>query len=181
MQVKNQRLWLRHRVVKVLEKTVLALKLICLLHKNVGWTSLAERRNKHWYLFIFKAPISTLIPLYHNDAGLELRILSNMLSWRTYAYDPTNILHLESQPFHSVLLTHWMTYMDYGQFRAMTTGHSVAVCNWLSWFYCFHLFLSLFYPCAQLSNWFLCFCLYYFKLSIVVNVGLPSMIYLRYK
>ena len=34
----------------------------CVLYEKVGWPSLVERRNKHWYLFVFKALIGKQPP-----------------------------------------------------------------------------------------------------------------------
>ena len=47
----------------------------CILYDRVGWPSLADRRNKHWYLFIFKVIDGTL-PLY----------LKSLLDWNPVTY-----------------------------------------------------------------------------------------------
>ena len=48
----------------------------CTLYERVGWPSLIDRRNKHWYLFIFKAIDGTL-PLY----------LKSLMEWSDITYN----------------------------------------------------------------------------------------------
>ena len=80
----------------------------CILYDRVGWPSLVDRPNKHWYQFIFKT-IDGTIPLY----------LKSLLEWDPVTYrtrssssskSPQQTLNWGRQPFALMPQTLGMSY-----------------------------------------------------------------------
>ena len=110
----------------------------CILYNKVGWSSLADRRKKHWYLFIFKALIGKQ-PLY----------ISSMLEWYTGAYmtRSNNLMLLRAPRASSDLgksafsvdapnswnaLQHSLrlkSLPSLGEFKRLLSDHCVSICN----------------------------------------------------
>ena len=110
----------------------------CILYDRVGWPSLVDRRNKHWYLFIFKTIDGTL-PLY----------LKSLLEWdpgtyRTRSSDwlklklPTAKTKLGETAFCFNASNTWnelqLTFkicspITYGTFKSLIAELPTSVCN----------------------------------------------------
>lgn len=110
----------------------------CILYDKVGWPSLADRRNTHWYMFIFKAIIGKL-PSY----------ITMLLDWNygPYLTRSTDWLRLKvprvqtelgksafcfSAPaaWNDLQLTLKIdSFISHGQFRNLIAGLPATVCN----------------------------------------------------
>lgn len=66
----------------------------CILSKNAGWSSLSDRRMKHWYMFIFKALTGKQPPYF-----------SSLLEWRSGSYSTrsSGLMFLKDPFVHSEL------------------------------------------------------------------------------
>ena len=110
----------------------------CILYDRVGWPSLNDRRNKHWYLFIFKAIDGTL-PLY----------LKSLLDWKPVTYEtrssdwlmlkiPTMNTELGKTAFCFNAANTWNELqlkfkidspITYGTFKSLIADLPATVCN----------------------------------------------------
>ena len=112
----------------------------CIVYSKVGWSSLADRCNKHWYRFIFKALtgkqpyyiIYLKTPRVASELGKTAFSVSAPNSWNVLQLS----LKLETLPSLSV-------------FKGMLSNHCVSICNCFGWWcsICYnHIFtLFLFY------------------------------------
>ena len=110
----------------------------CTLYERVGWPSLADRRNKHWYLFIFKA-IDGSLPLYLKSLQEWNPVTYNTRSsdWLTLKVPKTNS-ELGKIGFCFSAPTTWNELqlhfkidapITYGHFRSLITNLPTSVCN----------------------------------------------------
>lgn len=117
-------------IIKAVEKIYhCALRFVhCVLYDMMGWLSLAERHNKHRYLFIYLSPyFHTSVILYWNfgphlpwaEFGKSTFHFSAPNSWN----DLQSTLKINTLP-------------TYGQFKTMITKLLASVCNcWNSFFF----------------------------------------------
>ena len=110
----------------------------CVLYDRVGWSSLADRRNKHWYLFIFKA-IDGSLPMYIKSL-LEwnpVTYRTRSSDWLTLKVCKTNT-KLGETAFCFNAPTTWnnlqlrfkiSSSITYGHFRSLIADLPTSVCN----------------------------------------------------
>ena len=110
----------------------------CVLYSKVGWSSLTERRQNHWYLFIYKGIVGKL-PGY----------ISDMLVWNSGPYQTrsNDCLMLKVPRFHSELGKSAFSYgaptswnklqckikmnstLSYNQFRSLIKNLPMSICT----------------------------------------------------
>ena len=112
----------------------------CILYNKVGWSSLSDRRNQHWLLFIYKTFI-----------GKHPPYISDLLNWsvRTYHTRSSEWLLLQPPPlprtdfgmsaFNRSAPNTWNTLqystlrltklVSIAQFRALVTNTSGTICT----------------------------------------------------
>ena len=110
----------------------------CILYDKVGWSSLSERRNKHWYQFIFKAidgklpPYITLLLQWKNRVRqtrssnwltLEVPPVQTELGKSAFSFDAPNT-------WNTLQLTLKISApISYGQFNNRLLNLPTPVCN----------------------------------------------------